>query len=190
MFLATTLSTPRRSRLGSKINHFNDTIFSIYNTIVGGLIGGFSNDVPDQIANHAMDGILGTKYYNGRGTNTVNKGINTGFIVTPLTHQHTIACALRFATGNDAPERDPLTVTLEGSNGTNTEQFNSTSAWTLIYNGTTGINDTHIHPWSTYASEQYFDNRHSFISYRLLVTSKRNVSNGVQYSEAEIYNCF
>ncbi len=43
-------------------------------------------------------------------------GLNTGFYITPNISNHSIICALLFATGNDYPERDPLEVTLEGTN--------------------------------------------------------------------------
>ena len=131
-------------------------IVGVYNTRAGGFIGGFYNNSKGETAKNAMDGSLQTKYFNPSGNSPANQGINTGFIVIPLTPQYTVPCALRFGTGNDEPERDPFTVTLEGSNDTDIVQLNSNSTWTLIYDGSTGINNTEILNRSTYAPDQRF----------------------------------
>ena len=64
--------------------------------------------------------------------------LDTGFIVTPTfsggSHSGTVVSALRIWTGNDAPERDPLTFTLEGTNGDPLMGI-----YTLIASGSTGV---------------------------------------------------
>lgn len=85
-----------------------------------------SNARPDL----AIDGGLGNQYRNFGE-------VNTGFVVTPFFNPFaggTLLTRIRFATGNSAPERDPLTFTLEGTNG---DPF--TGIYTLIASGLTGL---------------------------------------------------
>jgi hypothetical protein len=110
-------------------------------------------------------------------------GVGTGFYVTPSISNASIAISLLFATANDAPNRDPITVTLEGSN---VNALDVGSSWTLIYNGSTGISLT-VDPGRTqYVARQNFSNTIAYRSYRLLVTSHRGPEWGLQYSEAQI----
>lgn len=110
--------------------------------------------------------------------------------MTPTRNVSSVACGLLFATGNDYPERDPLTVTLEGTNATSVTALNDGASWTLIYSGPTGMELPIIPPRSTYVAQQNFSNTIPFRSYRLLVTSQRNRSNSVQYAEAHIMGYF
>jgi len=93
---------------------------------------------------------------------------------------------LHFTTANDAANRDPITVTLEGSNETSIDMLQMASSWTLIYNGSTGISATVDPGRNTYVTPQNFTNTKAFVSYRLLVTSQRGADIGTQYSEAQI----
>lgn len=161
----------------------------MYNTIAGGDIGGVSSATGNAIAKNAMDGLLTTKCYNAKSSSAGGAGMDTGFVVIPSARKATVACALLFATGNDESDRDPFTVTLEGSNKTDINQLKSGSSWTRIYNGPTGINAMTVQDRSKYARQQDFSNEIAFISYRLLVTSKRNTSTRVQYSKAHILDC-
>src|SRR6476660_970851 len=54
-----------------------------------------------------------------------------GFVVTPSVGA-TLVNGLSMQSANDAPERDPLSVTLEGSNDDTVTDFNS-GTWELIY---------------------------------------------------------
>ena len=136
----------------------------------------------------AFDNNVSTKYLNFGGTghsggNLFQPGVGSGFYVTPSISNASVATGLLFATANDVPNRDPLTVTLEGSNS---DSLDSASSWTLIYTGPTGINAT-INPGrQIYVQPQYFYNTVAYSSYRLLVTSQRGNVSCVQYAEAQI----
>lgn len=105
------------------------------------------------------------------------------FLIIPAIGSPTIACGIRFATANDIEERDPMTVTLEGTNST---ALNST-VWTLLYRGPSGLNATTAR--TTYGATQIFGNTLAFRSYRLLVTSQRDFEDSTQYSEFQILGC-
>jgi hypothetical protein len=137
----------------------------------------------------AHDYDVSTKY-NSYGSANVsqtspNAGIGTGFYVT-MAVGACVATGIQFATGNDAPERDPITMTLEGSNVANTSLLSIGSSWTLIYNGSTGISDTIVPSRTTYVEVQNFTNTARFTSYRFIMTSQRSVSTNLQYSEAHL----
>ena len=186
--MRTTTTITARSYI--QLNHFNDTIYGVYNTKAGGSIGDFYNNSKYPIE-YAMDGSLATKCFNNKRNSAGVSGIDNGFVVIPIARRPSIACALHFSPAADAPDRDPITVTLEGSNETDTIQRQSNSTWTLIYNGATGIDVLDTVPRvAAHALRQEFTNRLAFISYRLLVTTIRNISsNAVQYSEARILGC-
>lgn len=112
-----------------------------------------------------------------------NCGLKTGFYITP-SRGLSVLRTIRFATGYDYPERDPMTITIEISNQTTTTNLKLGSSWTLIYNGSTGLNTDPGR--KTYGIRQYISTNTSCRSYRILVTSKRNNANSVQYSEVEL----
>ena len=120
--------------------------------------------------------------------NQGNKYLNfletgAGFIVTPTTNS--IVAGLHFFTGNDAPERDPLTVTLEGSTDANaTTTLNST--WVLLYSGPSGLATDPGRNAS--GPNVFFANTQSLRSYRLLVSTVRNAAtaNSFQFQEIEL----
>jgi hypothetical protein len=60
---------------------------------------------------------------------------------------------LHFATANDAPNRDPITVTLEESTETDNAKVQRGSSWTLIYNESIGISATVDYGRLTYARD-------------------------------------
>jgi hypothetical protein len=84
------------------------------------------------------------------------------------------------------PNRDPITITLEGSNATGGVALTLGSSWPLIYNGSTGINSTSAPGRATYVTQQNFSNTIPYASYRLLVTLQRGNDTAVQYSESQI----
>ena len=167
-----------------------DPIIGLYNTTAGGPIVGkdgrysYTTEHPSL----AIDNSTSTKYFNFGGTGDVSQsahqpGVGSGFYVTPSISNATVAIGLLFATADGLPNRDPLSVTLEGSN---LDALDLGSSWTLIYNGSTGIYSSADPGRQVYASPQYFNNAIPFRSYRLLVTSQRGDEHGVQYSEARI----
>jgi len=184
-FLGTTTTCPL-----VQITQPGDPIFGVYNTTAGQSTGGFNGrySFPTEEPPMAIDGLLSTKYLNfgnnGSGSaNLSQPGINTGFYVTPNVSA-SVACGLLFGIAPDNPGRDPITVTLEA---TNSIALNSSSSWTLIYSGPTGIDPVIVPNRSTYATVQVFSNTIAYQSYRLLITSQRaGYSDAVQYSEAQI----
>ncbi|UJR12735.1 hypothetical protein I4U23_016909 [Adineta vaga] len=171
----------------------DDNVVGLYNTTAGKTTSNFngiySNSNEDPRA--AIDRNLTTKYLNFgitgcSGCSVNGPGIGTGFFVTPSISNATVAIGIIFATGNDDPERDPLTITLEGSNAMTNTTLHLATSWTLIYNGSTGIDSTINNTRSAYAIQQNFNNTRIFASYRLLITSQRSIASSVQYAEVQI----
>ena len=169
----------------------NETLYPIYNSGVGqnssastaGLIAGNYN--PSEPAINIFDQNLSTKYLNYGTCNAVttaaNCGLQSGFYFTAA-RGLSLLKSFRFGTGNDYPERDPFTITIEGSNAT---ILTLGSSWTLIYNGSTGLESDPGR--STFGVTQNLSNTIWCRSYRVLATSKRAASSSVQYSEMELY---
>ncbi|CAF4866137.1 unnamed protein product, partial [Rotaria sp. Silwood1] len=159
--LTTTSTTTTIIRSIVTITRPGDTIIGVYNTTAGASTGG-------------------TGDYN---VVAPAPGVGTGFYVTPAISNASITISLLFATANDSPNRDPITVTLEGSNA---NALDNGSSWALIYSGSTGISHTADPGRMVYVTRQNFSNTIAYRSYRLLVTSQRAPEWGVQYSEAQI----
>ncbi|CAF1063598.1 unnamed protein product [Adineta steineri] len=89
----------------------------------------------------ACDGDIYTKYLNyGECENTrdgIECGSNTGFYLE-LKRGASLVTGLQICTANDFPERDPLTMSLEGSNQSESK-LTLGSSWALIYNGDSGL---------------------------------------------------
>ena len=175
-----------------------DPITGIFNTVAGGNsntssaglgVGQFpaaeppANAIDNNFTNPYPVG--GGKYLNfgsgTQGTSSATQGTGTGFFVTPASGK-SIVNAIRFAAANDSATRDPLAVTLEGSNAVS--GLDQGSAWTLIYSGTSGLD---VDP-GRFAQGPIvnFVNAVPYSSYRLLVTAQRGVDNSVQYGEVEL----
>jgi hypothetical protein len=93
-----------------------------------GTVAGANNYPATENPPNAIDTVLTTKYLNFQKN-------NAGFIVTPSASS--VLTSFRLATGNDAPDRDPLTLAIEGTNSANaTTTLNS--VWTLPYSGPSG----------------------------------------------------
>ena len=114
-------------------------------------------------------------------------GLDTGFFVT-LRPWPSLLLAFRFRTANDNPERDPLTVTIEGSND-NSPDLLSGSSWTLIYNGSSGL-DMNPNRLQFGTTQELSNNLLWFKSYRVLVTGKRGLSDSVQYDDMELFGYY
>jgi len=78
-----------------------------------------------------------------------------------------------------------LTITIEGSNQQHSGLFYNAN-WTLVYNGSTGLD---VNPgrskWGP--SINLPVTNVSYRSYRILATSKRNISNSVQFDDIIFY---
>ncbi len=86
-----------------------------------------------------------------------------GFVVTPSVGETTII-GLSMQSANDAPERDPLSVTVEGSNDETIADFNS-GTWELVYKNEA------VPTYATRFETQtfYFNNKKSYKHYRWTV---------------------
>jgi len=83
---------------------------------------------------------------------------------------------LRFTSGNDAPERDPMTFTLEGTTG---DPF--TGPWTTIAMGNTGLDTAR----GATAPDVTFANAATYTSYRIIFPTVRDAgaANSMQIGE-------
>ncbi|CAF0843464.1 unnamed protein product [Adineta steineri] len=170
----------------------NESVNGIWNTTVGGdstaSVNGTSagNYVTGEEPNAAFDRNTSTKYTSfgscSIGVPSIECGVNTGLYITPQSGASLIT-GLRFCTGNDYPERDPLTVSVEGSNHTSALTFGT--SWTVIYNGTTGL-DVDPGRATCGVTQLFLNNPNSYLSYRILLSSKRGIDYVLQYSEIEL----
>jgi hypothetical protein len=179
-------------RIGSSFACSNETVYGLWNTFAGGngtiaLSGSSAGDYyPGEDPPNVCDNNFGTKYTNfgacNSGSNSVSCGSNTGFYRTPQ-RGASLLIGLQVCTGPNLPNRDPITITFEGSNQPNASLLLG-SSWTLIYNGSSGLD---ADPGRlTCGTTQFFRNNSIwYSSYRLLVTSKRGVDTSTWYSEVQ-----
>ncbi|CAF1550964.1 unnamed protein product, partial [Adineta steineri] len=177
----------------SLLTNIAGTIYGVYNTTVGSnslaATVGVSNpgQYPSgQGPSSALDGNTGTKYLNdgpcGSAASLAVCGVNSGLYFQLSTS--VVIVELQICTGDDLPTRDPLTVSLEGSNQTGSA-LTLGSSWFLIYNGNSGLQSDPGR--MACGTIQLFINAISYTSYRFLVASKRGVDIGVQYSEIYLF---
>ncbi|CAF5040652.1 unnamed protein product, partial [Rotaria sp. Silwood1] len=172
----------------------NEIVYGLWNTLAGGNStlstsgSGIGNYNPNETPDNVFDQNSTTKY-NSYGVcnitfgNAPQCGLNTGLYLT-LQQGALLLTGIRFRTANSLPVRDPITITVEGSNQPSTALLLS-SSWTLIYTGSCGLNSDPGRN-SLGVTEIIPNNVVSYNSYRLLITSKRNLSSAVQYSEVEL----
>ena len=125
---------------------------------------------------NAIDG-QPTKYLNFDGSNSNP----SGFVVTPSLGM-TYVTGMALQSANDAPDRDPKSITLEGSNDDEITGYDSGN-WQLI----TEISD--IEPWTGrfQTKEIFFDNDRAFKHYRWVVTDTQGPSTCcMQIAEVEL----
>lgn len=93
--------------------------------------------------------------------------------------------AFRFATSRETMQRDPMSVTIEGSN-LNGAALTSGSSWTLLYKGSSGLT---YNPGRMRMGDAQIltESLTVFSSYRVLVTSTRGSSTSVSYSEVYLF---
>ncbi|CAF1647770.1 unnamed protein product, partial [Didymodactylos carnosus] len=192
----------------TRITQASDPIFGICSTSVGGdsqpasygygqcnyppastNVSDPSIPTDDESPMQILDSNFTTQYHNyGNNLETAsspNQGDTTGFYIIP-SQTSTVLRAIQFGTARDFPEGDPLSITLEGSNSTNTTELILGRYWTLMYSGVTGL--TTDPGRSVYGDLITLSNSTvPYNSYRVLITAQRGVSNGVQYSEVALY---
>ncbi|CAF1399896.1 unnamed protein product [Rotaria magnacalcarata] len=174
-----------------------ETVYAVWNTTAGSDSNLASNGTgigkyyPGEGPGNICDRNTSTKYASFGNCNSTASGSptcsrNTGFYLT-LQRGTSLLVAFRFATANSYPQRDPLMITIEGSNS-NSIELTRGSSWTLLYNGSSGIstNQTRL----TYGSTQWLPkNSTRYASYRFLVNLAMNDGASIptiQYSEVEL----
>src|SRR5881296_3269347 len=139
------------------------------------VIASSSNSPGSEGVANAIDNTQ-AKYLNRDSANNVNV---SGFVVTPSIGA-TAVIGLSMESANDAPDRDPKTVILEGSNDDTIADFNS-GTWELV------VGITNITPWTTvfpggnnvdrYQTQTfYFPNQRAYKHYRWTVLETQGPS--------------
>ena len=125
---------------------------------------------------NAIDG-QPTKYLNFDGAN----GAPSGFVVTPSLGM-TYVTGMALQSANDAPDRDPKSITLEGSNDDEITAYD-TGNWQLI----TQIDDIPAWTGRFQTKELFFDNDKGFKHYRWVVLDTQGPSTCcLQIAEVEL----
>lgn len=145
---------------------------------VGGKVKNNSNYPAAEAPGYLTDQDPNTKYLNGGQ-------IYTGFIITP-TFGATVIKSMQFNTANDAPERDPATYELYGTNEeikSTDNSFGDQEAWTLISSGTLNLPEERLT-----ASEFYsFENEVSYTSYRMVFPTLKGTGVSMQIGDVQFY---
>lgn len=178
-----------------RLANASETPYSIWNTTAGSdstpSPSGLSVFplLPSNGASNLFDRNTATKYSNDGfcallgGLVFPDCGSSLGLFLT-LARGRSLLVAFRMATTTGSASFDPLEVTIEGSNGPSF-LLNRGSSWSLIYNGTTGLESDPgrarfgLTQWLT-------TNERIFSSYRILITSKRGSGYTVEFSELEL----
>ncbi|CAF0754973.1 unnamed protein product [Adineta steineri] len=178
----------------------SDILISVCNAAVGrdattvGIGNGICQSPTGQTVSTVVDGNLTTKYLNfGFGDHNSYsslKGVGTGFVIIPQSGNVSVLQAFQFGTGGDNPTRDPITITIEGSQSSNSTYLLLGSAWSLIYYGWTGINLNNDPGRTVYGDLQTISQASAYRAYRILIASQRGSDDCVQYSEVRLLGYF
>jgi hypothetical protein len=179
-----------------------DTVTPPFVAATGGSVGGFWQAAPggtatastagsaagqfpgNQTPSLAVDQDASTKYLNfgNAGGASTTKGVGTGFYFRAAAGP-TLVTGVQVATANDFPTRDPLTVSIEGTNATN--NFTAGATWTLIAdNVNLGIDADPGR--QTFGPVTRFANTTAYTSYRVIVRSQRGADTAEQYAEMNL----
>jgi alpha-L-fucosidase 2 len=154
-----------------------DMVVAIKNTVKSGPNVMIDQDdcIETETVSRILDGNTGSKHY--------NKGNQAGFVVLPGLGA-SVVTGIRFFTGNDVPGRDPLMITIEGSNASNATCSGS-AEFSLIYEGPSGL-ESQLERRSWGQTVQ-FENSTAYTSYRVLISQTRGgQGTGTQYGEVEL----
>lgn len=143
---------------------------------VQGTTVGVNNYPANEFPARVLDGLANTKYLNFGRT-------NVGIIVQAT--GSVAVSSFRLTTANDSPNRDPLTVTIEGTTAADPTTAAGGGTWTLLYSGTTGL--------STDPGRQiqgpaisFANNNAPFNMYRVLFPTIRDAATANSMQVAEI----
>ncbi|UJR17662.1 hypothetical protein I4U23_004558 [Adineta vaga] len=189
------IKTTTKTKVPILLTTIDDTVYGVYRTRAGHdsvesmfIFDRYPGQHPIKEApDMACDGNISTKYLSfgecRSSSDVCVGGVNTGFYLT-LRQNATIATGLQICTGKDDPGRDPLVITLEGSNESG-EALTKGNSWTHIYEGSSGLFDD---PGRGACGKlQSFNNLNRYASYRFLVIDKREKKNCVQYAEVLLF---
>ena len=149
---------------------------------------GVGNYIPNEMPQCALDQKSRTKYTSfggcSQGLADHDCGTDTGFYVTPQ-QGATLLLAIQFTTANDYSARDPMSITIEGSNATSSALMFGAS-WSLVHSVFT---DLEIDPGRQ--TDGPFvclpKNEVWYTSYRILISAVRSITDCVQYSEVKLF---
>jgi len=141
---------------------------------------GFSNSPDNERAPNAIDGNVATKYLNFGEE-------GSGFILSPSVSP-SVVTRFQITTANDAPERDPATWELYGTNDaiTSGEHSDGTGEnWTLIASGAVALPTTR----NTLGPMVNFTNSTAYASYKMLFPTVKNAgaANSMQIAEINFF---
>lgn len=141
-----------------------------------------------ETVNYAFDNTTSTKHLNfghcyANAPISSVCGVKTGLYVTPRGGPSSLL-TIQFCTANDVPDRDPLTIAIEGSNHPSSS-LTLGSSWTLIYNGSSGL-ETFLTRCQCGSVVSVSNNTNWYSSYRVLVASIRGKETSTQYSELRL----
>ena len=171
----------------------NEVVYGLTNTTISGdgtlAIPGTSvgNYMPNEMPQCALDRKSRTKYTSfggcSQGSADQDCGTNTGFYVTPQ-QGATLLLAMQFTTANDYPARDPMSITIEGSNAT-TSALMFGASWSLLHSVSTGL-ETAPGRKTDGPIVCLPKNVVWYTSYRILISAVRSITDCVQYSEVKL----
>lgn len=126
-----------------------------------------------------IDGNVASKYLNG-------SGLDSGFIVTPAGGSANVR-SFQLTTGNDAPERDPASWQLFGTNApivSVNNSYGTSESWSLIESGSIVMPDAR----GTLSPVVTVNNPNSYTSYKMIFTDlKGPAKNLMQVAEASFF---
>jgi hypothetical protein len=167
------------------------SVYGVWTTYAGGIStlaspgsSGVGTYPSAQPPTNLFDSNLNT-YYSSRGNsssgNNTYAGLNTGFYATVAQCQPVLTGFI-FGNNYNYPEREPLIVSVEGTNCNN---LTTCINWSLLYNGSTGLDiEANVTSYGYYMS---ITNTNIYTSYRFLITAKRSYSVYVGYSEIGLF---
>lgn len=133
----------------------------------------------NQVAGNVLDGNFNTKYFNRSKHGISTPGLDAGFMLTVKSPEEVVT-AFQFATADDMPNRDPYSITIEGTNTPDASAGNG-SGFVLLYDGPAGLA---VNPGrKSWGRVIEFRNSTAYKCYRVLVTETLNDSDATQYSE-------
>lgn len=152
---------------------------------------GIGNYFPPLSPQNVFDGDWATSFasygFGYASIPTATGGLNTGVYLTIPGDPFVLNAFRIVTTGSVEVTRDPLKLTIEGSNLIGSA-LTLGSSWILIYNGTTGLD---INPGRTKPGicQTINNNTSTFSSYRFLFTERRAGDiYCIDYKEIELYS--